>query len=372
MKKILSLFVCISIAVSMLALGACAAGFSDVANGKWYSEGIEYCASKGYISGYDDGTFRPDRNVTRAEMAAIMSKMMNLTAKSNVSFSDVPSGKWFTEPIQKCIKAGLISGYGNGRFGPSDPVTREQAAVILSNAFGLGKESGVTSFSDDLKISNWAVTSVNTMLSHGCMSGMGNRQFVPAGKLTRGQITTIIYAREKDVSSRSSLGADGWKQAYIDYINSGYSGSAWDRDTRYRLIDVDGDGRPELHRVATTIAQGYSIVGFYHGRIERMDSYALGIKIEGNTGNLCTCELEDGRTCIAYRYYHLRDGRFTLLHTGYWYSEKVGREEYCTWDGNRVSTAEFQRLQNSVFVFKEEDPSAFVYRDEIIRQIRAY
>lgn len=372
MKKIISTILCFCIAFSLLTTASLAISFSDVRSGVWYSEGVSYCATKGYVSGYSDGTFRPNRNLTRAEMAVIMSNMMNLTDSSGVSFSDVPSGQWYTEAVRKCAKANLINGYGNGKFGPSDQVTREQAAVILGNAFGLGKESEYPNFSDANKISDWSYKSVNSMVSHGYMAGMENRKFEPQGKLTRGQIVTIIYAHDKDVSSRSSLDSSGWKEAYIDYINAGFNNRLWDSDTSFRLVDVDGDGIPELHRVAVTIAQGNSLVGYYHGRLERMDCYAIGIKIDEGKGKFCNCELEGDRDRIAYRYYSLNDGKFTLLHTGYWFSEKAGREEYCTWDGVRVSTSKFQSLQNSVFVFKDVSASEFVYKDEIIRQIREY
>ena len=357
---------------SCLIIGASAASYSDVPNGEWFAEGVRYCSDQGYVAGYSDQTFRPNQNLTRAEMAVIMSNMLDLTSAADVSFRDVPSGQWFTEPILKCVKAGIISGYGDGRFGPNDHVTREQAAVILSNAFGLGREARTTRFQDSGSISDWAWKHVNTMVSHGYMAGMENNRFQPSGKLTRGQIVTIICTHDKDVRSRASLGSEGWKQAYIDYINSGNDGSAWNQDTTYRLIDVDGDGIPELHRIGGAIAQGNAIVGFYHGRLERMDCYAPGLKFDKGTGKFCCCELEGSRDRIAYRFYRLNDGKFTLLHTGYWFSETASRQESWTWDGEVVSGAQFSRLQNSVFIFQDEPDGSFVSKETIIRQIRNY
>lgn len=371
-KRITTILVCIALLTAFLVPTVSAVTFRDVPSGKWYSAGVNYCAGKGYVSGYNDGIFQPDRNITRAEMAAIISNMLGLSGTSTVSFTDVPSGQWYSAPISRCVKAGVISGYGNGKFGPNDRVTREQAAVILGNAFGLGHESGIPDFRDEGSISTWALYYVNSMISHGYMSGMGNNLFSPKSALTRGQIVTIIYAREKDISDRASLGSDGWKQAYIDYIRTGDGYGAWDSATLYRLVDVDGDGIPELHRVGGSISQGNSLVGFYHGRLEEMYSYAPGIKVDKGKGKLCCAELENGRRETAYRYYSLNDGKFRLLHTGYDYMPTASRDGYFTWDGVRVSESEFYNRCNSVFVFEDVPNSEMIRQSDIISRIQAY
>lgn len=374
MKRIFSLILVICTLGLLLipSVSAATGDFKDVPDGKWYTEGVRYCASKGYVSGYSDGTFRPNRNVTRAEIAAVLSKMMNLTSRSSVVFKDVPDGKWYSDPISKCVSAGVMSGYGNGCFGPSDNVTREQAAVILSNAFHQGKESGYPSFSDAFSISDWAITSVNVMLSHNYMSGMGNNRYSPKSSLTRGQITTIIHAREKDVKSRASKGSEGWKQAFISYVNSGNDGGAWDSSTTFRLIDVDGDEIPELQRVGGVTAQGNSLVSYYHGRIERMDCYAPGISVEGKTGNMCTQELKGSRDRVEYRYYRFSKGQFTLLHIAQQIFPAASRNEQFLWDGNIVSESQFRSRQKSVFVFPNVPSSAMFGKAAIIQKIREY
>lgn len=202
MKKLL----CTFLIVSLLMTTALAATFTDVPAGKWYSAGVEYCASQGFVTGYSNGTFKPGNNITRAELAVVMNKMLGLKSPANNTFSDVPSGKWFTEPILNCVKAGVITGYSSKSFGPSDPVTREQAAVILAQAFHVEKASGRSSFADDSQIASWAVGYVKAMNTKGLITGTGNNRFSPKDKVTRGQICTIINTAKNGPSKPSDNG----------------------------------------------------------------------------------------------------------------------------------------------------------------------
>ena len=188
MKKIL----CTILIAAVLCTAVFATTFSDVPSGKWYTAGVEFCAAQGYVTGYTDGTFKPGNSITRAELAAVMNKMLSLSEPAENTFADVPTGKWYTEPILNCVNAGVITGYSDKKFGPSDNVTREQASVILAKAFDVEKASGRTSFADDANISGWAVGSVKAMAAKGLVSGTGNNQFSPKAKVTRGQICTMI------------------------------------------------------------------------------------------------------------------------------------------------------------------------------------
>ena len=196
MKKILSLVLSLVIATAAFSLPVFAADFSDVKADKYYYDSVMQCADKGYVRGYEDGTFRPNGNITRAEFAVIMNKVLGLQEAANNTFRDVKAGKWYTAPVLNCVKAGVISGYGNGYFGINDPVTREQAAVILAKAFSIEGSTGNTPFSDDANISPWAKSSVKGMYDAGYIAGMksdsGARYFAPRTNLTRGQICVLL------------------------------------------------------------------------------------------------------------------------------------------------------------------------------------
>ena len=194
---ILNMAMILFIGASMISpVRADALPFADVPTGKWYTQAVQYCYEKGYVGGYEDKSFRPNNDLTRAEMAVIMSKKLGLTGSARNTFADVSAGKWYTEAILRCVKAGIMSGYSETRFGTSDKLTREQGAVILAKAFQVDQLNGRTAFSDDSSISRWAAGSVKAMASKGLVTGMGNNRFEPKKPLTRAQMCQIIYAAE--------------------------------------------------------------------------------------------------------------------------------------------------------------------------------
>lgn len=206
-KKMLSFLLAICLIVALCAIPVSAA-FSDVPSGKWYSESVDYASKAGYVTGYEDGTFRPDQTVTRAEFAAIMNQVLDLRTPAWVSYDDVPLTSWYASAVRNCVKAGIIAGYDSKHFGPNDPVTRQQAAVILARAYDLEKFGGRSKFSDDEKIAEYAVGYVKSMVTAGLMAGMGYNQFQPTGNMTRAQMVTILHAIEQTKSAYQKL-ADG-------------------------------------------------------------------------------------------------------------------------------------------------------------------
>ena len=238
MKKILSII----LIIALLCTAVFAANFSDVPDGKWYSTGVKYCASQGYVSGYTDGTFKPENNITRAELAAVMNKVLKLSDPAANSFKDVPAGAWYAVPVLKCVKAGVITGYGNNEFGPNDKVTREQAAVILAKAYNVANVSGRTSFADDASISAWAVGSVKAMAAKKLVSGTGNNLFSPKAHVTRGQICTMINTAENgpaEPTSRTEY--DGLELTMLN-VGQGLS-ILVNADGHYMLYDGGGRER---------------------------------------------------------------------------------------------------------------------------------
>lgn len=197
MKKLLNRIVILTLVFSFCATTVLAVGFSDVPTGKWYTDSVEFCVDKGYVSGYKDGSFKPNNNITRAELAVILNQLLGLTSHGNNSFTDVENNKWYTDPVLNCANAGIITGYGNGRFGPFNYVTREQAAVIFCKAFNISNTYAPMIFRDYSSISSWARDSVASISEVNLMTGMGNNTFSPKTALTRAQVATIIYANSK-------------------------------------------------------------------------------------------------------------------------------------------------------------------------------
>ena len=109
--------------------------FSDVPSDAWYAEAVSVLSGIGVIHGYQDGTFRPDNLITRAEFAAIATRFAVATG-GKAAFTDVPSGYWAEANIATAAEFGWISGYGDGTYGPTDNITRAQAATIVNHMTG--------------------------------------------------------------------------------------------------------------------------------------------------------------------------------------------------------------------------------------------
>ncbi|MBQ4505604.1 MAG: S-layer homology domain-containing protein, partial [Firmicutes bacterium] len=105
--------------------------FSDVETGKWYSNAIGFMVEQGILSGYTDGTFRPNQEITRAEFATIATKFEELTVGGDHKFSDVPETSWAYTFINFAAERGYVSGYSDGTFRPGKSITREEVATVL-------------------------------------------------------------------------------------------------------------------------------------------------------------------------------------------------------------------------------------------------
>ena len=138
LNKVLAMLVVFTMIVTTVAF---AATFSDVADSSSYSKAIKVDADLGLITGYEDGTFKPEGEITRAEFAAIVVRMLGQEAQakaaaSTTSFTDVPANYWAAGYINIATQAGIIKGYGNGKFGPDDLVNYEDALTMVVRALG--------------------------------------------------------------------------------------------------------------------------------------------------------------------------------------------------------------------------------------------
>lgn len=123
----------------MLCSTALAASFPDVDELTDYADAVDYLSEVGIMVGDDLGNFNPNKPVTRAEMATIICRMSGETdaLKASNNFFDVPTSHWANKYISKAVELGVVNGYGDGKFGPSDFVTYEQAITMLVRSVGL-------------------------------------------------------------------------------------------------------------------------------------------------------------------------------------------------------------------------------------------
>lgn len=173
--------------------------FTDVAEGAWYYDSIKYVYSNGMMVGTGDTKFSPDTTTTRGMIVTILYRLEGEPAVSSTSsFNDVAEGKYYANAVKWAAENEIFSGYGNGQFGPEDPITREQMAVILYRyaAFkgqDMTKAADLSKFTDNGEISGYAVPSLGWANAEGLVSGKGSGILDPLGSATRAEVSAILY-----------------------------------------------------------------------------------------------------------------------------------------------------------------------------------
>jgi len=167
--------------------------FSDL-SGHWAEEVIIKWADKEVVRGLPDGTFRPDAYITRAEFVTVLNNVMKYVNKSDEKFNDVSENDWFAENVAKAVAAGVTVGTGSGGFGPSNLITRQEAAVMIYRAFRMQVKdrNAADKYSDAGQIASWAKDAVSALTENGYVSGRPGNRFAPLDNITRAEALKII------------------------------------------------------------------------------------------------------------------------------------------------------------------------------------
>ena len=173
--------------------------FNDIGDVAWAQEAIYALASKGIINGRDEYTFDPNANITRAEYCQILIGAIGKSSEyADSSFADVPTDAWFYHAVAVASQYGIVSGYGDGNFGPYDLITRQDMALMTLKAAQVMNKNLVaateSSFTDADQISDYAQEAVYTLANAGIINGMGDGTFAPIANATRAQAAVIIYS----------------------------------------------------------------------------------------------------------------------------------------------------------------------------------
>ncbi len=169
---------------------------SDI-QGHWAEAFIQSLVNKQFVTGFPDGTFKPETVLTRAQFAAVLAKTFNLPAKrQSVTFADVPSSFWGAAAIAKANSMGFIAGFPDGTFRPGQNLTRVQAIVALVNGLGLsgGALNVLSIYSDRTGIPSYAIDSVSTATQRGIVVNYPNlKQLNPNRDMTRAEFAGVMY-----------------------------------------------------------------------------------------------------------------------------------------------------------------------------------
>jgi hypothetical protein len=136
--------------------GQGSASFRDVPDGQWYTSPVAALTSLGVLHGYENGEFRGSLQITRAEFAAIIAQVEGLEPVAESGFLDVPASSWAAPWIGAARSKGYISGYGNGLYKPNDPITRAEAFSIVNRVLGIEPKPNATNPFSDISSKHWA------------------------------------------------------------------------------------------------------------------------------------------------------------------------------------------------------------------------
>ncbi|MCL1794304.1 MAG: S-layer homology domain-containing protein [Oscillospiraceae bacterium] len=175
--------------------------FEDVKGTDWFIDDIIYIYNSGLMIGTsaDPMLFEPNSDVTRGMMVTILYRIEGEPDASGLDnpFDDVPDDEWYTDAVKWGAQNGIVLGYGDGNFGPNDPVTKEQAAALvyrLQQAKGITPNtSGGVDFVDMDDVSDWAVESVETLNAQGLFDNIPGDSFNPQKPATRAEIASILH-----------------------------------------------------------------------------------------------------------------------------------------------------------------------------------
>lgn len=193
-RKALSLILAFAMAVSLFTVGASAAEptYGDTA-GHWAEASIERWSGYGIIQG-SNGKFDPDGQLTCAQLATILARLLKLPAAKDAGFIDNPADAWYYDAINRCAAAGILKGNGDGTVTPNASITRERAMVMLARALGIEPLSrpDLSRYADVAQVSAYAQGYLAALIEAGIVGGVTADRLAPQDNITRAATVTIL------------------------------------------------------------------------------------------------------------------------------------------------------------------------------------
>lgn len=176
--------------------------FKDLVMNNWYHDGIHFCVDRGLMNGTGTTTFAPNMTTSRAMIVTILWRLEGSPIVSyDMDFSDVAAGSWYTDAVRWAASKGIVEGYGNGKFGTNDPITREQMATIMYRyakykGYDVSAATDLNAYGDAANVNSWAVEAMQWACGVGLIQGVVSgsvTNLAPTGSATRSQAATILY-----------------------------------------------------------------------------------------------------------------------------------------------------------------------------------
>lgn len=204
MYRLLSGVLCTSVLLSSQAYAAASADYSDMPQ-NWSKEAMEFAVKNNFITGVGEDKIAPKAALTRAQLAAILSRVMQ-TGAGDVSvldnFTDADKNAWYAGAMAKAVELNILYGDGDSIY-PDRPVTRQELFTILVRAFSVtgGDESTLASYNDAGSISSWAKAAISAMIAQGYAAGYEDKTLRPAQQVTREEFAQLLHRMREHYSS---------------------------------------------------------------------------------------------------------------------------------------------------------------------------
>lgn len=199
-KRILSMLLCLVMVFGLLPGQAIAVGnlpFNDVKVTSWFYDEVKYVYENGLMTGTSDTTFSPNGTTTRGMVVTILWRLDGEPDSTEMRFADVAAGRYYTDAVMWASSNNIAGGHGDGNFGPNDPITREQLAVILyryahHKGYDVSGEADLSAFTDRDTTSDYAVNAMAWANDTGLITGVTDTTLAPLGNATRAQVAAIL------------------------------------------------------------------------------------------------------------------------------------------------------------------------------------
>ena len=204
MYRLLSGVLCTSVLLSSQAYAAASADYSDMPQ-NWSKDAMEFAVKNNFITGVGENKIAPKAALTRAQLAAILSRVMQ-TGAGDVSaldnFTDADKNAWYAGAMAKAVELNIFYGDGDS-IHPDRPVTRQELFTILVRAFSVtgGDESTLASYNDAGSISSWAKAAISAMIAQGYAAGYEDKTLRPAQQVTREEFAQLLHRMREHYSS---------------------------------------------------------------------------------------------------------------------------------------------------------------------------
>ena len=171
--------------------------FGDVPQNIWFATGVQFAAEQGLFTGVSANEFAPYDPMTRAMLVTVLHRLDGVDASGTNSFTDVLNGKWYTNAIAWASANGIVEGLSGNRFAPNAPIAREQLAAILFRyakacGYDVSARAELTAYADAAQVSTWAGDAMRWAVAAGLISGRSGAQLAPKGEATRAEVAVIL------------------------------------------------------------------------------------------------------------------------------------------------------------------------------------